>query len=64
MSNQPKKIIFEEGSSWFFWDNTWKNKKGPFTSQLEAEWALFSELKKCEKMNVLKDFKDMRMRSG
>ena len=30
------KVIFTENDQWFFWDETWSQKHGPFQSEDEA----------------------------
>lgn len=37
MSN--KSSVFQDGNEWFFWDETWTQFLGPFTSEEEAERA-------------------------
>lgn len=32
--------IFEEDGEWFFWDEVWANKHGPFQSREAAKEAL------------------------
>lgn len=36
----PPPIVHEENNSWYFWDETWTNRHGPFASRDEAETML------------------------
>lgn len=32
--------IFEENGEWYFWNETWSDKHGPYTSRAKAEEEL------------------------
>lgn len=33
-------LIFEENEEWFFWNETWSDKYGPYASKIKAEEEL------------------------
>jgi len=33
-------IIFKENDKWYFWDETWSNKEGPYETRRECEIAV------------------------
>jgi len=37
---QNKKEIFEENGQWYFWDETWANRFGPYKSYEKADKSL------------------------
>lgn len=40
------KILHEEGKQWYFWEETWAHRQGPFKTEADAEMALYDYCKK------------------
>jgi phosphatidylglycerophosphatase A len=32
--------VYKEDNKWYFWDETWAYRCGPFLTEQEAEWRL------------------------
>lgn len=38
--NEKRRMLFEENGEWYFWNETWFDKHGPYPSRVKAEEEL------------------------
>ena len=39
------KVLHEEHGKWYFWEETWAHRQGPFNTESDAELALYEYCK-------------------